>query len=128
MHVELRDEACDDLVDGAMFYGEQSVVLDRYFLKCLEKTSRNSNRPAAFMNSTEVSTDRCLSVSLTRTTVWFLESLQTWSQSWIAVVIQQRSILDSDKSSHELKLPIASLLTPESTSATGLWPPFEFRG
>lgn len=35
MHVELRDEARDDLVDGAIFYGEQSADLDQYFLKCL---------------------------------------------------------------------------------------------
>ena len=37
MHVELRDEARDDLVDGAIFYGEQSADLDRYFLKCLRQ-------------------------------------------------------------------------------------------
>lgn len=37
MHVELRDEARDDLVDGAMFYGEQSAGLDGYFLKCLRQ-------------------------------------------------------------------------------------------
>ena len=37
MHVELRDEARDDLVDGAMFYGEQSVDLDQCFLKCLRE-------------------------------------------------------------------------------------------
>ncbi len=37
MHVELRDEARDDLVDGAIFYGEQSADLDHYFLKCLRE-------------------------------------------------------------------------------------------
>jgi plasmid stabilization system protein ParE len=37
MHVELRDEARDDLVDRAIFYGEQSDDLDQYFLKCLRK-------------------------------------------------------------------------------------------
>ena len=35
MRVELRDEARDDLADGAVFYGEQSTGLDEYFLKCL---------------------------------------------------------------------------------------------
>jgi len=37
MHVELRDEARDDLVGGAMFYGEQSIGQDEYFLKCLRQ-------------------------------------------------------------------------------------------
>jgi plasmid stabilization system protein ParE len=37
MNVELRDEARDDLVTGAVFYGEQSVGLDQYFLKCLRE-------------------------------------------------------------------------------------------
>jgi len=35
MRVELKDEARDDLVDGAVFYGEQSTGLDEYFLVCL---------------------------------------------------------------------------------------------
>lgn len=37
MNVELRDEARDDLVMGAAFYGEQSVGLDEYFLRCLRE-------------------------------------------------------------------------------------------
>ncbi|MBX3418858.1 MAG: type II toxin-antitoxin system RelE/ParE family toxin [Pirellulaceae bacterium] len=37
MHVELRDEAREDLVYGAMFYAEQSAGLDGYFLKCLRQ-------------------------------------------------------------------------------------------
>ncbi len=37
MNVELRDEARDDLLKGAAFYGEQSVGLDEYFLKCLRE-------------------------------------------------------------------------------------------
>ena len=37
MNVELRDEAQDDLVNGAAFYGEQSPGLDEYFLKCLQE-------------------------------------------------------------------------------------------
>jgi plasmid stabilization system protein ParE len=37
MNVELRDEAREDLVNGAAFYGEQSVGLDEYFLKCLRE-------------------------------------------------------------------------------------------
>ena len=37
MNVELRDEARDDLVTGALFYGEQSVGLDGHFLKCLRE-------------------------------------------------------------------------------------------
>lgn len=37
MNVELRDEARDDLVDGAVFYGKQSNGLDEYFLKCLRE-------------------------------------------------------------------------------------------
>ena len=35
MRVELRDEARDDLVDGAVFYGDQSPGLDDHFLNCL---------------------------------------------------------------------------------------------
>ena len=34
MRVELRDEAQNDLVEGALFYGEQSTGLDEYFLAC----------------------------------------------------------------------------------------------
>jgi nicotinic acid phosphoribosyltransferase len=37
MNVELRDEARDDLVNGAAFYGEQSVGLDEHFLRCLRE-------------------------------------------------------------------------------------------
>lgn len=37
MNVEIRDEARDDLVKGAAFYGEQSVGLDEYFLRCLRE-------------------------------------------------------------------------------------------
>ncbi len=37
MNVELRDEARDDLVNGAAFYREQSVGLDEYFLRCLRE-------------------------------------------------------------------------------------------
>lgn len=37
MNVELRDEARDDLVHGAVFYREQSIGLDEYFLKCLRE-------------------------------------------------------------------------------------------
>lgn len=37
MNVELRDEAREDLLNGAVFYGEQSVGLDEYFLKCLRE-------------------------------------------------------------------------------------------
>ena len=37
MNVELRNEARDDLVGGAVFYGEQSDGLDTYFLKCLRE-------------------------------------------------------------------------------------------
>ena len=40
MNVELRDEARDDLVNGAAFYGEQSWGLDEYFLKCLRDDVR----------------------------------------------------------------------------------------
>jgi plasmid stabilization system protein ParE len=35
MNVELRDEARDDLVEGAVFYGQQSDGLDEHFLGCL---------------------------------------------------------------------------------------------
>lgn len=35
MLVELRDESRDDLVEAAIFYGEQSIGLDEYFLECL---------------------------------------------------------------------------------------------
>lgn len=37
MRVELRDEARDDLVDGALFYGRQSPGLDDYFIDCLRE-------------------------------------------------------------------------------------------
>ena len=40
MNVELRDEARDDLVNGATFYGEQSAGLDDYFLVCLREDLR----------------------------------------------------------------------------------------
>lgn len=35
MRVELRDEARDDLVQGAIFYGNRSPGLDAHFLDCL---------------------------------------------------------------------------------------------
>ncbi len=35
MRVELRDEAREDLFDGATFYGVQSKGLDEHFLECL---------------------------------------------------------------------------------------------
>jgi len=35
MRVELRDEATEDLVDGAAFYREQATGLDEQFLECL---------------------------------------------------------------------------------------------
>jgi plasmid stabilization system protein ParE len=35
MHVELRDEARDDLVNAALFYGNQSPGLEDHFLDCL---------------------------------------------------------------------------------------------
>ncbi len=37
MNVELRDEARDDLVNGAVFYGEQSSGMDEYFIRCLRE-------------------------------------------------------------------------------------------
>jgi plasmid stabilization system protein ParE len=37
MNVELRDEARDDLVEAAVFYGQQSDGLDEYFLGCLRE-------------------------------------------------------------------------------------------
>jgi len=41
MFVELRAEARDDLVEGAWFYGRQSLGLDDYFLECLREDLRN---------------------------------------------------------------------------------------
>lgn len=41
MRVELRDEARGDLVDGAYFYGRQSVGLDDYFIRCLGEDLRS---------------------------------------------------------------------------------------
>lgn len=35
MHVELRDEATEDLVQGSAFYASQSPGLDGYFLECM---------------------------------------------------------------------------------------------
>ena len=35
MRVELRREARDDLVQGAIFYGNQSPGLDAHFIDCL---------------------------------------------------------------------------------------------
>ena len=40
MRVELRDEARDDLVDGAWFYGRQSPGPDEYFIRCLHEDLR----------------------------------------------------------------------------------------
>ena len=37
MHVELRDEARNDIVKGALFYGRQSPGLDDYFVECIQK-------------------------------------------------------------------------------------------
>jgi hypothetical protein len=36
MHVELRDEAREDLAVGAWFYDRQSAGLGDYFIDCLE--------------------------------------------------------------------------------------------
>ena len=41
MRVELRDEAREDLVDGAWFYGRQAPGLDEYFIECLREDLRN---------------------------------------------------------------------------------------
>ncbi len=41
MRVELRDEARDDLVRGALFYGEQSPGSDGYFIDCLRADLKN---------------------------------------------------------------------------------------
>ena len=35
MRVELRDEAREDLVDGAWFYGRQRAGLGEYFVDCV---------------------------------------------------------------------------------------------
>lgn len=37
MNVELRDEAREDLVDGAFFYGQQAEGMDKYFLRYLRE-------------------------------------------------------------------------------------------
>ncbi len=101
MHVEIRDEARDDLVDGAIFYGEQSADLDQYFLKCLREEIEKLQSTVGIHQHYRGFHGHCLNDSLTRSTIWFLASLWTWSRSWIAVVIQQRSIHDSDEPSHE---------------------------
>jgi hypothetical protein len=36
MRVELRSEARDDLVHGAVFYGKQSPGLDAHFIDCVK--------------------------------------------------------------------------------------------
>jgi plasmid stabilization system protein ParE len=41
MRVELRDEARDDLANGAWFYGRQSPELDDYFLESLHDDLRS---------------------------------------------------------------------------------------
>lgn len=41
MRVELRDEARDDLANGAWFYGRQSPGLDDYFLESLHDDLRS---------------------------------------------------------------------------------------
>ena len=41
MRVELRDEAREDLVVGAFFYGCQSPGLDAHFLECLREDLEN---------------------------------------------------------------------------------------
>ena len=75
MNVELRDEARDDLVEGAVFYGEQSDGLDGYFLKCLREDIEKLESTPGFMNNTTVSIAPCQNAFLTRSTIWFLESL-----------------------------------------------------
>lgn len=37
MRVELRDEARDDLVEGALFYGRQAPGLEDHFIACLRE-------------------------------------------------------------------------------------------
>ena len=41
MRVELRDEARDDLVDGAWFYRRQSPGLNDYFIECIRDDLRD---------------------------------------------------------------------------------------
>ena len=41
MHVELRDEAREDLVEGAFFYARQSPGLESRFLECLRTDLRS---------------------------------------------------------------------------------------
>ena len=41
MRVEVRDEARDDLVMGAVFYSKQAPGLDDYFLECLQTDLRD---------------------------------------------------------------------------------------
>lgn len=41
MRVELRDEARNDLVNGAFFYGRQSPGLGEYFIECIRQDLQN---------------------------------------------------------------------------------------
>jgi len=71
MNVELRDEARDDLVNGAAFYGEQSVGLDDYFLKCLRKDFMTLETTGGFTSGTVDFTDHYQIVSPMQSTTWF---------------------------------------------------------
>ena len=75
MHVEIRDEARDDLVDGAIFYGELSVDLDQYFLKCLRKDIEKLQSTGGIHEQYRGFHHHCQNVLFTRSTICFLESL-----------------------------------------------------
>ena len=55
MNVELRDEARDDLVDGAIFMVSNQKVWTNIFFGAYERTSRNSSRLEVSMNNSTVS-------------------------------------------------------------------------
>ena len=69
MRVELRDEAIDDLVDGALFYGRQAPGLDVRFIECLREDLRTLEREQAFTRRTADSVASFPNGSLTPSTI-----------------------------------------------------------
>lgn len=68
MRVELRDEARDDLVAGAEFYGRQSPGLEHYYLECLREDLRHLEVRLEFTSCTVGFTENYPDVSPLRFT------------------------------------------------------------
>ncbi len=88
MRVELRDEATEDLVDGAAFYAEQSIGLDEHFLESL-RTDLHLLETTAGVHETYRGFYRSLSKRFpSRSTTWLPITLRTLLRYSTAVKIQ----------------------------------------